>query len=172
MIDPLASFLPGQDENSAAAMLRTLAPLQKLTAAGVGILLAHHPSKHPRPAGLAARGSGALPAFVDILIEMDRFDPKNDEDRRRRLHAYSRFERTPVHAILELNAAGNDYLHLGDFVQAECKNGWERIHRVLAAAPCKLRRDEMIEDWPGDDLPAPADTTLRRWLDHSFAPER
>jgi hypothetical protein len=26
---------------------------------------------------------------------------------------------------------------------------------VLQQAPCKLRRDEMIEDWPKDDLPAP-----------------
>jgi hypothetical protein len=169
VIDPLASFLPGPDENSAAAMLKTLAPLQRLTAAGVSILLAHHPSKRSRPHGLASRGSGALPAFVDILIEMDRFDPKNDEDRRRRLHAYSRFERTPIHAILELNAAGNDYLHLGDFHQAECADGWERVRRVLEHAPCKLRRDEMLEDWPTEDLPAPAEITLRRWLDKAVA---
>jgi hypothetical protein len=167
VIDPLASFLPGRDENSAAAMLRTLAPFQRLTAQRVAVLLAHHPSKKPSPAGMAARGSGALPAFVDILIEMDRFDANNDDDRRRRLHAYSRYERTPAHAVLELNAAGDDYLYLGNVTQAEYSTGWQRIRRLLHSAPCKLRCDEMLEDWPSDDLPAPSNSALRRWLDQA-----
>jgi hypothetical protein len=118
---------------------------------------------------MAARGSGALPAFVDVLIEMERFDPNNDDDRRRRLRAYSRFERTPAHAVLELNAAGDDYLYHGNFAQADWAEGLERIKRVLEQAPCKLRREEIIEDWPIDNLPAPADTTLRRCLDQAFA---
>jgi hypothetical protein len=118
---------------------------------------------------MAARGSGALPAFVDILVEMDRFDPNNDYDRRRRLRAYSRFERTPTHAVLELNAPGTDYVFLGNYAQAENADGWERLKRVLEHAPCKLSRAEMIEDWPHDDLPVPGDTTLRRWLDQAVA---
>ena len=66
VIDPLASFLPGSNENNAAVMLDGLTPLQRLTAAGIAVLLLHHPRKlDGQP-----RGSGALPGFADILIEM------------------------------------------------------------------------------------------------------
>jgi hypothetical protein len=36
----------------------------------MSVLLVHHPRKGKTLAGQAARGSGALPSFVDILIEM------------------------------------------------------------------------------------------------------
>jgi len=169
VIDPLASFLPGRDENSAATMLETLTPLQRLTAVGVCVLLIHHPRKHLSPAGTIARGSGALNAFVDISLEMERFAPADDLDRRRRLRAYSRFEQTPRHAILELNEAGTDYMYHGDFAQVECRTGWERVQRFLETAPCKLSRDEIREDWPKDDHPVPGSTALWQWLEKAVA---
>jgi hypothetical protein len=172
VIDPLASFLPGRDENTAALMLETMVPLQRLTAMDVSVLIAHHPRKKPGAAGMAARGSGALSGFVDINMEMERFDPSDDLDRRRRIRAYSRFEQTPMHAILELNEAGTDYVHLGDFAQAELGEGWERLRRMLEGAPCKLRREEILDDWPADDLPRPGDTSLRRWLEKALADGR
>jgi hypothetical protein len=51
-------------------MLEFLLPLQRLTALGLSVLLLHHPSKAATATGLAARGSGALSGFADILIEM------------------------------------------------------------------------------------------------------
>jgi hypothetical protein len=172
VIDSLATFLPGRDENSAGAMLHAITPLQRLTAEGVSILLPHHPRKHASPAGLAARGSGALPSFVDILIEMERFDPTDGLDRRRRLRAFSRFRETPVHSVIELNEEGTDYLHIGDYVQSEYADGWERLRYMLENAPCKLRCEEIYEDWPADDYPRPSGTTLRRWLDKAAADGR
>jgi AAA domain len=41
VIDTLASFLPGRDENHAPVMLEGLQPLRKLTRAGLGVLVAH-----------------------------------------------------------------------------------------------------------------------------------
>src|SRR4051812_26287691 len=43
VIDPLAAFLPGADENNASAMLDALAPLHALTNHGAAVLLLHHP---------------------------------------------------------------------------------------------------------------------------------
>src|SRR5262249_40946179 len=64
-VDPLASFLPGRDENSASGMLEALLPLSRLTAAGAAVLLLHHPRKGEWVDGQMARGSGALAGFAD-----------------------------------------------------------------------------------------------------------
>src|SRR5262249_8199582 len=45
IIDPLASFLPGSDENHAPSVLAALAPLRRLTSSGMAVLLLHHPRK-------------------------------------------------------------------------------------------------------------------------------
>jgi AAA domain len=167
VIDPLATFLPGRDENNAANMLEIMMPLQRITALRIAVLIPHHPTKRPSPAGHAARGSGALPGFADILIEMDRLNPSDDLDRRRRLRAYSRFRQTPAHTLIELTDDCTDYRFLGDFAQAEFLNDWERLRRVFETANVKLRREEILEDWPDDDL-RPAGITLRRWLERAL----
>src|SRR5439155_12284867 len=87
VIDPLASFLPGRDESSAGGMLATMLLLQRLTALGMSVLVLHHPKKGETIAGQAARGSGALSAYVDILVEMELYNRSDDKDRRRRLQA-------------------------------------------------------------------------------------
>jgi hypothetical protein len=153
-------------------MLAMLAPLQRLTGLGVGVLLFHHPRKHLGPAGTISRGSGALLAYVDIYLEMEHFDPKDDLDRRRRLRAFSRIEQTPRRAILELNEPGTDYLYLGDFVEVESRDGWERLRHFLETAPCKLSRDEILEDWPAADVPVPGATALWQWLEKAVADGR
>ena len=53
-----------------------------------------HPRKGASPAGQAARGSGALAAFVDVLVEMYWYGEPQTSDRRRRLLAFSRHEET------------------------------------------------------------------------------
>ncbi len=52
-------------------MLAALLPLQRLTNRGVSVLVQHHPRKRDTAAGLAARGSGALSGFTDVLVEME-----------------------------------------------------------------------------------------------------
>jgi hypothetical protein len=51
VLDPLASFLPGHDENSAAALLDALLPRSTLTREGAAVLLLHHPRKGERSKG-------------------------------------------------------------------------------------------------------------------------
>ena len=43
---------------------------------------------------------------------------------------------------------------------------------MLENAPCKLRCDEIYEDWPADDYPRPSGTSLRRWLEKAAADGR
>src|SRR5262245_27923009 len=102
VIDTLASFLPGRDENSAGVMLSALLPLQRLTAAGLAVLVLHHPRKGEFLAGQAARGSGALAGYVDIVVEMHCANRADPDDRRRVLRAFSRHEETPRQLVIEL----------------------------------------------------------------------
>ena len=53
----LASFLPSRNENNAGSVLAALLPLQALTAAGLCVLILHHPTKgKPMPGqALASR---------------------------------------------------------------------------------------------------------------------
>jgi hypothetical protein len=79
--------LPSGSENQADAMLEALLPLQRLTRRGLAILLLHHPRKQPAAGGMAARGSGALTGFADILVEMHWQGEPAGPDRRRLLSA-------------------------------------------------------------------------------------
>lgn len=52
--------------------------------------------------GQAARGSGALAAFVDIVVEMTWYDRRSDGDRCGRLRAFSHHLETPRHMVIAL----------------------------------------------------------------------
>jgi hypothetical protein len=168
VIDPLAVFLPGNNENSASVMAEALAPLGRLTARGLAVLLLHHPSKEERAAGMAARGSGALPGFADIILEMSWY--RDSCDRRRRLRAFSRHEQTPRHLVIELNADGTDYLPRPDLADAFAE-AWELVRQVLVDAGEPLTRGEVLAGWP-PDARRPNARTLWRWLDHAVAARR
>jgi AAA domain len=168
VIDTLASFLPGSDENHAGTMLAGLLPLQRLTGLGMSVLLLHHPRKGEPPAGQMARGSGALAGFVDILVEMDRYTLGDDADRRRRLRAYSRFEETPHQLVIELNADGTDYATHGPIAETEFLMGWERLRMVLEDASERLTRRQVRDQWP-PDFERPSDMSLWRWLERAVA---
>src|SRR5438445_3041607 len=148
VIDPLASFLPSHDENSAPGMLEALVPLQQLTSRGRAVLLLHHPRSKRSQDGAHSRGSGALPAFADILIEMHPYLRSSPFDRRRRLRALSRHTETPRQLVIELNAAGTDYSSHGNQPDESFAENWNLLCSVLSAAPGKLTRREIHDRWP------------------------
>jgi len=166
VIDTLAEFLPGPDENNAATMLAALAPLRRLTALGAAVLLLHH----PRKADAAPRGSGALPAFADVLLELGGVQPSEGADRRRRLRATGRFPETGGGAMIELAADGTDYAVLPevDRPAESFAAGWPVLRQVLEDARHRLTRKEVIAGWP-DDYPRPSATQLWQWLDRAVA---
>jgi hypothetical protein len=168
VVDSLASFLPAHSENSAGALLECLTPLQRLTSAGMSVLLPHHPRKGKTLPGQAARGSGALPSFVDILIEMGYYTHPDDLDRRRRLIAFSRHNETPRHLLIELQPAGTDYLVLQRGAEAALPEAWQGVLHVLSEAQYKMTRQEILAHWP-PDFDKPDSTTLYRWLNKAVA---
>jgi hypothetical protein len=164
VIDPLAAFLAGS-ENSAAAILDALAPLRQMTDRQVSVLVLHHPAKTDRGLGLAARGSGAMSGFVDVLIEM-RFRRRTaDNDRRRRLTAFARYPETPRNLCIEWTADGTDYAAHDESWQSTFASNWDRLRSLFVNAPHKLNRVEIRECWPGDDVPNKM--TLKRWLERA-----
>jgi hypothetical protein len=166
VFDTLVSLLPGRDESSAGPMMEALLPLQQLTALGLAVLLLHHPRKGTNPDGQAARGSGALSSYADVLIEMHFCTRAAETDRRRRLQAFSRYDETPRQLVIELNANGTDYQALGDFLDDDFAHHWEVLRMVLDDAPRKLTRQRVLDEWPAD-FPAPSDVTLWRWLEQA-----
>jgi hypothetical protein len=161
VIDPVAAFLAG-NENSAASMVDALMPLRKLTALQVSILALHHPSKTDRGQGKAARGSGALSGFVDILVEMRSIRKSPDAERRRRMTAFARYPETPRDLCIEWTLDGTDYTVHDESWQNAFASNWELLRSVFVNAPHKLNRDEIRECWPSEEVPSKA--TLRRWL--------
>jgi hypothetical protein len=174
VIDTLAAFLPAGSENQADAMLNALLPLQRLTNEGLAVLAMHHPRKREAPGGMAARGSGALTGFADILLEMHWYAEAAEDDRRRRLLAWSRYDETPRQLVLELNAAGTDYSVLeeadADAANAAAEKVKEEPHwlgsplwLVLENASTKLTRQGILGLWPPDH-PRPGPVPLWRML--------
>jgi hypothetical protein len=163
VLDTLATFLPTRNESNAGCLLDALLPLQRLAERGLAILLLHHPRKGEPLPGQAARGSGALAAFVDIILEKDWCCRAQPDDRRRNILAFSRHERTPAQTVIELNPDGTDYLVHGTFQDNEFTENWSRLRMVLEDAPGKRTRQQLLTEWP-PDFPAPPDRTLWRWL--------
>jgi hypothetical protein len=163
-IDSLANLAPMRNENDSVEMLKALAPLQRLTDRGVSVLIGHHPRKGPLAPGQAARGSGALTAYVDIVLEMQAVSRRNPKDRRRRLRAFSRYAATPPTWVLEWSADGTDYHGLGPSAEPDFERGWPALQTVLENAEKSLTRRDILRDWP-DTAAAPAKLTLWKWLD-------
>jgi hypothetical protein len=162
VIDPLAMFLPVQDEANAGPMLEALLPLQRLSGQGVAVLVLHHPRKGAASPGKMARGSGALSGCVDVLVELGGVGHGIPEGRRRRLRAWSRHEQTPRDLLIELNADGTDYLCHGDYEVEEIRRNDAALCALLRGMPGGLTREQVRAAWP---VGRPAANTVWRWLE-------
>jgi hypothetical protein len=149
IIDPLAPFLPGGAENGAAAIRAAVEPLEPLKALRQSVLLLHHPCKGKTAPGQAARGSGALSAYVDVLIEMQLPHGDGPLARRRRLRSWSRLHGTPRNRVIELSLDGTTYTDVPlDPAAYEFKLA-PVVTELLRAAPAyTLSRQEILRCWP------------------------
>src|SRR5262249_19865112 len=150
-------------ESNADCLVRALAPLRRLAAQGVCVWLLHHPHKGQARAGQWARGTGALPGSVDIVLEMHAYRPDDLGDRRRLLLAHSRHEETPRRLLMEWAADGTDYHVLAEPADEEWERGWQAVRRVLADAEVPQTAAQILRAWPPDVAP-PSRATLHRWL--------
>jgi len=160
VLDTIAGLLPIDNENDAAQVQTALLPLHRITEAGAAVRLVHHPKKGDAGEGQAARGSGALPGFVDVILELRRYAPADREDRRRTLTAYSRFDETPPEVVIELT--GDGYRLVGGKADAKRTDRMDAIGELLPGTAPGLTAEEILKAWPdGDGIPKSGIRTLR-----------
>jgi hypothetical protein len=162
-IDTVATLMPIGVETNTDCMMRALAPLRDLTAHGIAAWLMHHPHKGKARAGEWSRGSGSLPAAVDIALEMHPYCPADLHDRRRLLLGWSRHDETPRRRLIALSADGRDYQVLDETLDAEFERGWAAIQLVLSNFADPQTAAVIHRHWPADSAP-PSRATLHRWL--------
>lgn len=106
IFDTLGKLWPVREENDSAGVDEALMPLWRIAEAGAAVLLVHHMRKGKGDEFTAARGSGSLSAFPEILVELSRHDPQSKTDRKRKLSAIGRYAETPIERIAELTEGG------------------------------------------------------------------
>lgn len=163
VFDTLGSFWPVSDENDASQVTAALMPLRSLQHAAV--MLVHHPRKGDAAEGQAARGSGALPGFVELIVELRRFDPARRDDTRRVLTSYSRFDETPPELVLQYDPEAG-YEAIGTKRDTGRADRLAVVRTMVATAP--LTADMIRETWAVSDLPKPGLRTLRADLEAAF----
>lgn len=169
VFDTLPSLWPVVEENDAGESLAALAPIRDLTNAGAAVLLICHPRKGDGSQGTATRGSGALPGFVDVILEMRRDAPDDPNDRKRVLKAYGRYEATPAEQVIELGPDG--YTIIGDRREARARDAAATVVDILPSDGQGLTAEEVREQWP-DGSEKPGLRTLRGILNEGASAGR
>lgn len=168
VIDTLASWWPVLNENDAGEMGEALAPLRAISNAGAGLLLCHHPRKGDGQHATATRGSGALPGFVDLIVELRRYATDDgDPDTRRRLTAYGRFEGVPDERIIDLGPDG--YTIVGGVAEARADDIRATIAEILPDDGPGMTLEEVRDNWPGTP---PGKNRVRAMLNEGANHER
>jgi hypothetical protein len=151
VFDPLSNLWPVRDENDAAQVQAALMPLHGFGERSA-ILASHHPRKSDGKEATASRGSGALTAFVDIILELRRFCPENNQDRKRVLTAYGRYDETPDELVVELATEGQ-YVSHGTRREKVARDLTTDIARLLPCQPPGLTDEEVMKALPDDGRP-------------------
>ncbi len=162
VFDTLSTLWPVRDENEAPQVQAALMPLHRITEAAA-LLLVHHNRKGDGKEATAARGSGALAAFVDTIIELRRYDANNLKDRRRVLTGYGRYDETPAEAVVELAPDGH-YVAQGERSDVSRRDIVSTLFGVLPGRPPGLTAKEVEDDWP--ERTAPRHKSLLDALNH------
>lgn len=111
IIDTLPAVWPVENENDASQVTDAILPLRKLRKLAA-VILVHHLRKADGQEATASRGSGALAASVDVILELRRVDKDNLMNRQRRLTAFGRWSCIPPEVVIELE--GGEYRVVGD----------------------------------------------------------
>lgn len=153
-------------------VMDALLPLQRLTAAGIAVFPQHHPRKESCADGRSARGTGALSAWADILMELHWHRPDVRDDRRRRLLAWSRHDATPGSLLIERTADGADYVPCAesdpepedDPIAVADSPLWDLLEDTYV----KQTRRDILNRWPKSSRP-PSPANLWRLLERAVA---
>ncbi|MEQ8843366.1 MAG: AAA family ATPase [Phycisphaerales bacterium] len=168
VFDTLPSLWPVHNENDASEVVHALAPLRNINNAGAGVLLIHHPRKGEGDQAQASRGSGALPGFVDAIVELRRFNPQDPGDTRRKLTGYGRYAEVPPEMVIDLTPQG--YRVLGQPGTVHAQGMQAIIEGLLPSEPPGMTVEQVLERWP--EATRPGLRHLRNVLNQGAEDER
>jgi hypothetical protein len=160
VFDALPNLWPVRDENDAAGVIAALMPLNALTEGGAAVLLMTHPAKTDAGEGRATRGTGALPGFIDVIVEMRRLNAERREDTRRTLTAYSRFEETPPERVLAFDR-DRGYSVVGTKADAKAGDRLATLMELLPGTAPGETPEELLKRWPADGPSRPGIRTIK-----------
>jgi hypothetical protein len=147
VIDPISNYWPVKDENSAAEVQTALMPLHGVIGEAARLLL-HHMRKAEGLEGTQTRGTGAIGGFVDLLVEIRRFDRTDLTDTRRVLTGTGRWRETPAELVISLGKDG--YSVHGDKAEARADELAAIILPILPAEPPGATVEELLAQLPED----------------------
>src|SRR3990167_871874 len=104
VIDTITTFWPIDNENDSAQVIKALVPLYSFTENHIAVVLVHHFRKGGGDQAQASRGSGALPGFVDNIIEFTR--KEDGLPTQRVLKTYGRFDAVIPMVVIDLTDDG------------------------------------------------------------------
>ncbi len=167
IVDSLRTFLPGASESDAGTVLEFLQPLQRLAAAGVAVLVIHHPRKERSEEGSCARGSGAMLGFVDIILELHHVGSMANDENRRKLIGRSRYIDTPRRLNYAWCNKTGVFAAVNDIEEDRFRGNWTKVKSILQRRTEAATPQELLVDWPGDQ-PAPSAGVLYLWLNRAY----
>lgn len=161
IFDTLSKFWPVNDENSANDVDKAWLPLGNLTELGIAVLLIHHQRKSGGDNHTASRGSGAISASADVLIDFGRLEgaPSN----RRLLQSTSRYRTTPDEIVAEFDELAGEYLILGDKASVSKDENTRRILEMIPKFPEHTTSKIIRDNW-FFDAPLPSLRNIQRYL--------
>ena len=171
VVDTLTSFLPGKTDSDPATLLEFLHPLRGLAADGVAVLVMHHPRRQAADEGSAARGSGALLAFVDVILELHRYGRLSSNECRRYLAGFSRHPETPRRLVYQWTPGTPEFEPLDDPLATTYHENWKTVEVILKDRKAAASPRELLADWPAD-RPTPAVSNLYQWLQRATAEKK
>lgn len=130
IIDTLSALWPATDENDAIAVGKALDPLNALANSGFSIICIHHAPKAKQSAVISARGSTAITAFFDIVVNM-RTAGRGTHTTRRTLKAWGRDLETPESMTLEYKGTEGYDSFIGDEEELVSLNFRDSLTKAL-----------------------------------------
>jgi hypothetical protein len=165
VFDTIVNLWPVKDENDAARVQEAIMPLRAV-ADNLAFLLVHHLRKSDGTEATGSRGSGALPAFADTLLELRRYNAADRNDRRRVLTAYAR-QKTTDEMVVELHPEQTTddgevlppcYVALGDRQKVSLDSITATLALVLPVTEPGVNHDQILDAWPeGEPKPGRSD---------------
>jgi hypothetical protein len=167
VMDTISNLWPVVRENDAGEVGAALMPLREINAAQ---LLVHHLRKADGKEATGSRGSGAILAFVDTIIELRRFNADDHACRRRVLTSWGRDDESQGELVIELNDAGDGYDTQGDKASVTSDDLQQAILKILPLGPPGLTWEAIRDRWPGDTAPRTQTllNELQKCVDHEL----